>query len=140
MSSLACGQDWHFQASHFVHVPGFAQPKRWGLLDRVISSNCPPVRSLCVDLGPFSLAGRHPPLDGVDTAYGPRRTMLNKILVDAAVNAGVELREKFYDGGGFDRDGRVTGIRGRPGNGTSVHERAGSSSELTVCTRWSPAR
>src|SRR5574339_1194929 len=63
-------------SSHFVHVPGIARLKRWGLLDRVVASNCPPVRSICLDLGPFSLTGYFPPLDGIDTAYAPRRVVL----------------------------------------------------------------
>ena len=60
-------------SSHFVHIPGIAQLKRWGILDKVVASNCPPERNFCVDLGPFSLTGHPPPLGDVDAAYGPRR-------------------------------------------------------------------
>ena len=111
-------------SSHFVHVPGVAQLKRWGLLDRVVASNCPPVRTLSLDLGPFSLTGYFPPSDGVDTAYGPRRIVLDKILVDAAVEAGAELREEFTTEEIIIEDGQVTGIRGRTRNGASVTEKA----------------
>ena len=31
-------------STHYIHQPGCARLKRWGLLDRVIASNCPPVR------------------------------------------------------------------------------------------------
>jgi hypothetical protein len=41
-------------SSHFVHVPGVAQLKRWGLLDKVVASNCPPVCSFCVDKLPVN--------------------------------------------------------------------------------------
>jgi flavin-dependent dehydrogenase len=111
-------------STHFVHVPGVDRLKRWGLLDRVVASNCPPVRSISVDLGPFSLTGYFPPLDGVDMAYGPRRIVLDKILVDAAVEAGAELREEFTTEEILLEDGRVTGIRGRTRNGASVTEKA----------------
>jgi flavin-dependent dehydrogenase len=114
----------NIMSSHFVHVPGVARLKRWGLLDSVTASNCPPVRSLSVDLGSFSLTGYFPSLDGIDTAYGPRRIMLDKILVDAAVEAGAELREEFTTEEVLLEDGRVTGIRGRTRNGTSVIEKA----------------
>ena len=44
--------------------------------------------------------------------YAPRRTVLDKILVDAAVTAGAELREGFFVEE-ILRDGdHVTGIRG----------------------------
>jgi flavin-dependent dehydrogenase len=111
-------------SSHFVHVPGVARLKRWGLLDRVIATNCPPVRSISVDLEAFSLTGYFPPMDGVDTAYGPRRMVLDKILVDGAVEAGAELREEFTTEEVLLADGRVTGIRGRTRNGNSVTEQA----------------
>jgi flavin-dependent dehydrogenase len=111
-------------SSHFVHVPAVARLKRWGLLDKVVASNCPPVRSLHLDLGPFSLTGYPPPLEGVDTAYGPRRIVLDKILVDAAVEAGAELREEFTTQEVLFEDGCVIGIRGHAKNGTSVTEKA----------------
>jgi flavin-dependent dehydrogenase len=111
-------------STHFIHAPGAARLKRWGLLDKVVASNCPPVRSYCLDLGPFSLTGCPPPVDGVATGYGPRRTVLDKILVDAAVEAGAELREEFTTEEVLIEDGHVTGIRGRTRNGASVTEKA----------------
>ncbi|HSB12534.1 MAG TPA: NAD(P)/FAD-dependent oxidoreductase [Blastocatellia bacterium] len=111
-------------STHFIHVPGVAKLKRWGLLDRVAGSNCPPVRSYSVDLGPFALSGSPPALDDVSMGYGPRRTVLDKILVDAAAEAGAEVREKFTTEELWLEGGSVTGIRGRTENGTSVGERA----------------
>lgn len=111
-------------STHFVHVPGVARLKRWGLLDKIVASNCPPVRSITLDLGSFSLTGYFPPMDDVDTAYGPRRRVLDKILVDAAVQAGAELREEFTTEEVLIEDGLVTGIRGRSRNGVSVTEQA----------------
>src|SRR5690242_403293 len=111
-------------SSHFVHVSAVARLKRWGLLDRVAASNCPPVRNICLDLGPSSLKGHFPSMDGVDTAYGPRRFVLDKILVDAAVDAGAELREGFTTEEVLFEQGQVIGIRGRTRNNTSVTEKA----------------
>jgi flavin-dependent dehydrogenase len=111
-------------SSHFVHVPGVVRLKRWGLLDKVVASNCPPVRSISVDLGEFALTGFFPPLDGVETEYGPRRRVLDKILVDAAAEAGAELREEFTTDEVLFEGGRVTGIRGRTRNGASVTEKS----------------
>src|SRR5262245_28728574 len=111
-------------STHFIHAPGVARLQRWGLLDKVVASNCPPVRSYRVDLGSFALTGTPPPVDGIATAYSPRRTVLDKILVDAAVEAGAEVRERFTVDEISFQDGRVTGIRGRSPNGASVTESA----------------
>lgn len=109
---------------HFVQLTGVACLERWGLLGRVVSSNCPPVRTRTVDLGDFPLTGEPAPLEGLAASYCPRRTVLDKILVDAAVEAGAELREGFAAQEiEFDGD-RVTGIRGRSAGGGAVIERA----------------
>ena len=70
--------------AHFVIPPGVARLKRWGLLDRVRDTNCPPISRWHLDLGPFTLSGSPEPIDGVAEAYAPRRTVLDKLLVGAA--------------------------------------------------------
>ena len=58
--------------------------------------------------------------DGISTAYAPRRTVLDKILVDAADRAGAEVRERFTVEDIVVDDGVVVGIRGHGDGGTSV--------------------
>jgi flavin-dependent dehydrogenase len=111
-------------STHFIHPPGIAQLKRWGLLEQVAASNCPPFYNMTFDLGPFALIGSPPPADGVTEHYCPRRTVLDKILVDAVVEAGVELREGFLVQEILMEGDRVTGIRGRAAGGTMVTEEA----------------
>lgn len=111
-------------STHHIHQPGVARLERWGLLDKIQAANTPPTTQIKFDVGPFALVGTPPPADGMAEAYAPRRRILDKILVDAAVGAGAELRERFsveeltYDGT------TVTGIRGRGDKGSSVTERA----------------
>ena len=62
--------------------------------------------------------------DGVDALYSPRRTVLDAMLVDAAREAGAEIREGFTVNELVIEDGRVAGIHGREGNGTQVTETA----------------
>src|SRR5438128_2613588 len=81
--------------NHFIQPPGVARLQQWGILDRVIGSNCPPIKTFSLDFGSLSLIGTPPPIDGVREAYARRRTVLDKILVDAAVRDGAELREAF---------------------------------------------
>src|SRR5437016_734182 len=99
-------------STHYIHQPGGAKLARWGLLDKVVASNCPPVREQILDLGPLTLVGTPPAVDGVADGYAPRRKVLDQILVDAAVEAGAELREHFAVQE-LVRDGEcVSGIRG----------------------------
>jgi flavin-dependent dehydrogenase len=111
-------------STHYIHQPGGAKLKRWGLLDKVVASNCPPIRQQRLDIGPFALTGTPPAADGVADGYAPRRTILDKILVDAAVEAGAELREHFSVQEILTDGERVTGIRGNAVGGAMVTEEA----------------
>ena len=110
--------------NHFIRHKGVVQLHKWGLLDRVIESGCPPVIKHTVDLGDFPLAGYAPPGDGVSAEYGPRRYILDKILVDAAAEAGADVREGFSVQELLIEDGRVVGIKGKAKGGGVVTERA----------------
>jgi 2-polyprenyl-6-methoxyphenol hydroxylase-like FAD-dependent oxidoreductase len=55
--------------NHVIHAPGIARLKQWGLLDKVIASNCPPLRHITFDLGPFALVGSSPAIDGISEGY-----------------------------------------------------------------------
>ena len=105
-------------STHQIHAPGVGALERWKLLDQVVASGAPPIDTYEVDFGPFAITGRP------GTAYAPRRTVLDKILVDAAAEAGAEIREGFTVGGLVVEDGRVTGIRGHEKGGATVTERA----------------
>jgi len=99
-------------STHLVHPPGIAALERWGLLDRLIATGCPPVERYSFDFGPVTIAGSPQPVDGVGRAYCPRRTVLDKLLVEAAVEAGAELREGFTVDEVLAADGTVTGVLG----------------------------
>jgi 2-polyprenyl-6-methoxyphenol hydroxylase-like FAD-dependent oxidoreductase len=111
-------------STHIVHPPGVAALKRWGLLDRLASTGCPPIASYSFDLGPIKITGSLRPDDGVARAYCPRRTVLDYLLVEAAVAAGAELRERFTADEVLIDDGRVTGLRGHTAGGRTITERA----------------
>lgn len=110
---------------HFIHKHGPGRLHRWGLLRRITATNCPPVESVILDLGDFPLIGRELVVDGVAMGYGPRRNVLDKVLVDAAVESGAELRQRFVVEE-FLADGeRITGIRGHEiASGNLVTEHA----------------
>jgi 2-polyprenyl-6-methoxyphenol hydroxylase-like FAD-dependent oxidoreductase len=110
-------------STHILHPPGVASLRRWGLLDRMVATGCPPIHTYAVDFGPFTLTGA-PGTDEDPVAYAPRRTVLDKLLVDAAAEAGVEVREGFAVQEVVFEDGRVAGIRGRGQGGGTVTEHA----------------
>ena len=112
-------------STHYIHQPGVARLARWGLLDAG--------RRLELPAGPHPAArprplrpGRAapPPVDGIAEGYAPRRTILDQILVEAAVAAGAELREHFSVDELLTDGDRVTGIRGHAAGGAPVTEQA----------------
>jgi flavin-dependent dehydrogenase len=111
-------------SAHYIHQPGVAKLYRWGLLDKVVASGCPPVERQVFDVGPFALTGTPPPADGITAGYAPRRTILDKILLDAAVDAGADVREHFAVEEIVTDGERVTGIRGRSPGGSLVQDEA----------------
>src|SRR5262245_12928675 len=78
---------------HFIHRHGPVRLARWGLLDQITASGCPPVTSLTSDFGDFRLVAENLVVDGIAWGYGPRRSVLDTILVEAAVAAGAELQQ-----------------------------------------------
>jgi len=110
-------------STHLVHPPGVAALQRWGLLDRLVATGCPPIHTYAFDFGPFTISGA-PGLADAPVAYGPRRTVLDKLLVDAASEAGAEVREGFSVEDVVIEDGRVAGIRGHGKDGRTVAEHA----------------
>jgi flavin-dependent dehydrogenase len=110
-------------SNHFVHQAGSAALRRWGLLERLAATNCPAITEDYFDYGDFSLCGSVPPVDGVNTAFAPRRIKLDPILATAAREAGAELREGFSVQELLWDNGRVTGIRGTH-RGTVITEKA----------------
>jgi flavin-dependent dehydrogenase len=113
-------------STHYIHIPGVAIMDRWGVLEALQATNCPPIHSLDfrmdgVAFSPPRAAGEEPPFP----AYCPRRYILDQLLIDAAVASGAEFRENFavkeltFDGEA------VTGIRGgERGDGASAAESA----------------
>jgi len=99
-------------STHVIHAPGVAALDRWGLLDQVLATGCPPIEHYSFDFGPVVIAGTAQPVDGHTTAYAPRRTVLDAILVNAAAHAGATVRQEFNVDDLIFSDGKVCGIRG----------------------------
>lgn len=105
-------------STHTLHPRAVGALDRWGLLDRLVATRCPPIHTYVFDFGPFAISGE-PGTSEIPLAYCPRRTVLDKLLLEAAAQAGAEVREGYtvdeilFDGGS------ATGIRGRASGGVS---------------------
>jgi flavin-dependent dehydrogenase len=112
-------------STHALMRGGVFLLSRWGLLDRIVAAGTPPVRRTRFDYGVESVTVTIKPTLGVEALYAPRRTVLDPVLVDAAVAAGAEVRYGVAIGGILhDGDGRVAGVEGRDRTGTAVTVRA----------------
>lgn len=110
-------------STHILHPLGVAALSRWGLLGRLTTTGCPPMHTYAYDFGPFTIAGA-PGTREAPVAYCPRRTVLDKLLIDAAAQSGVEIREGFTVEDILIEDGRAVGIKGHAKDGNSTTERA----------------
>ena len=112
-------------STHALMRAGVLQLSRWGLLDRIIAAGTPAIRQATFrydgDVVPIAVK----PSAGVDALYAPRRTVLDPILVDAAMAAGADLRFGVVVAD-VERDhrGTVTGVTGRVRDGGGFRVRA----------------
>ncbi len=109
-------------STHVVHPAGVAALSRWGLLAPLAATGCPPIHTYAYDFGPIRLAGG-PGTSDSPVAYCPRRTVLDKLLVDAASAAGATICEGFTVDELVVADGTVTGIRGHTPGGAPLQLR-----------------
>ncbi|MGE5814496.1 MAG: NAD(P)/FAD-dependent oxidoreductase, partial [Acidobacteriota bacterium] len=112
-------------STHILWPPGAEMLGRWGLLQAVADSAVPPIcRQIVFDVGPFALRGTVPDANDGRGGFCPRRKVLDSLLVNAAAEAGAEIREAFtVTSLLFDGDA-VVGIRGHGRSGEPTEERA----------------
>src|SRR6266852_4076656 len=60
-------------STHYIHQPGVAALNRWGLLEVLAATGCPPITQFTLDLGHVTLVGSPPAAGGIAVAYSPRR-------------------------------------------------------------------
>jgi flavin-dependent dehydrogenase len=99
-------------STHALMRAGVLQLHRWGLLGTVMAEGTPEVRSTTFHYGNESLQIRIKTEHDVEYLCGARRTVLDRILVDAARRAGAEVRHGvLLSELEFDSGNRVVGAR-----------------------------
>ncbi len=98
-------------STHALMRAGVLQLKRWGVLPNLIAKGTPQVRETTFHYGREAIHIDIKSEHGVDFLCAPRRTALDPLLVDAAREAGAEIRHGVsLTDLRFDGDGRVTGV------------------------------
>ncbi|MGE3507355.1 MAG: NAD(P)/FAD-dependent oxidoreductase [Vicinamibacterales bacterium] len=64
---------------------------RWGVLPAVVAAGTPPIRETVFDYGDASVRVAITARDGVDALFAPRRFVLDRLLADAAHEAGADI-------------------------------------------------
>ncbi|HET6986384.1 MAG TPA: NAD(P)/FAD-dependent oxidoreductase, partial [Kribbella sp.] len=101
-------------STHGLMRAGVMQLSRWGLLGELAAAGTPPIRQTTFhysDRESEQIALRSS--GGVDALYAPRRNVLDRILADAAADAGVELQYRTAVTAVLrdDSSDRVVGVR-----------------------------
>ena len=113
-------------STHALMRGGTLQLAKWGLLDAVIGAGTPAIKHTVFHYGADSVPVPIRPAAGVDALYAPRRTLIDRLLVEAATAAGAHFRFGCSAVGlEQDRTGRVTGVSVRSRDGSVRAERAG---------------
>ena len=112
-------------STHIVWPHGAEILARWGLLPALAATGAPPIcRRMTFDVGPFALRGTIPDANDGAGGFCPRRIILDNLLVGAAAQSGVEVRESFTVDELLVAGDTIVGIRGRGKNAKPVEERA----------------
>ena len=99
-------------STHALMRTGVLQLHRWGLLDAVMAEGTPEIRYTAFHYGEDSLRILIRREHGVEYLCAPRRTVLDRVLVDAARRAGADVRHGVVLSElQLDSAGRVTGAR-----------------------------
>jgi 2-polyprenyl-6-methoxyphenol hydroxylase-like FAD-dependent oxidoreductase len=111
-------------STHFLWPRTTSFLAKWGLLDKLAATGCPPIERVTADYGPVAVSGRPTSVDGTEVMYSPRRIVLDLLLVEAARAAGAETREGTTFRDLIWEAGRVVGARLQDKDGTVAEERA----------------
>ena len=108
-------------STHALMRCAVIQLNHWGLIPRIVAAGTPAIRSTTFHYRDEAIPLDIKPGHGVDCLFAPRRTVLDRLLVDAAREAGAEVRHGVaLSELRFASSGRVTGALLRDARGASM--------------------
>jgi menaquinone-9 beta-reductase len=109
-------------STHALMRGAVVQLNRWGLIPSVTAAETPAIRSTTFHYGDEAIRVDIKPDLGADCLFAPRRTVLDPLLVDAACQAGAEVRHgvALSELQFAASDGRVIGASLRDAGGTCI--------------------
>ncbi len=78
-------------STHVLMRAAVVRLHRWGLLPAIAEAGTPPITRVSFRYGGDEISLAIKPRDGVEALYAPRRTLLDRVLVDAALEAGATV-------------------------------------------------
>jgi flavin-dependent dehydrogenase len=98
-------------STHALMRGAVLQLDRWGVLPEIVAGGTPAIRSTTFCYAESDTTVPIEPKYGVSALYAPRRTLLDRVLADAAFKSGVDIRYGVrVDGVKVDSRGRVVAI------------------------------
>lgn len=110
-------------STHIVFPRGMEKLRKWGLLDAVLETGCR-LNTMAMVMGPLTLSGQPTSYEGIRDVIAPRRHLLDNILLEGAIRAGVHVREECLVQDLIREDERVIGVRYRTQGGSIDEVRA----------------
>ena len=112
-------------STHNIWQAGSIQLRRWGLLEKVIATGAPASTEIHNTVDGACMTIPLPPVGGVHALYGPRRNILDPIVLQAAEEAGASFFDRVVvTEVSRNSTGRVDGIVGRDSMGKRIRLRA----------------
>jgi flavin-dependent dehydrogenase len=111
-------------STSYIHQFGCVSLKKWGLLDKLISSGCPAITTTLMQIEEVSVLGEISADMEQREAYAPRRILLDQLLIDAALDQQVEFREACTFKELLFENQRCVGVRLKNSNKQSEDIRA----------------
>jgi 2-polyprenyl-6-methoxyphenol hydroxylase-like FAD-dependent oxidoreductase len=108
-------------STHALMRGAVFQLTRWGLIPNLTMADTPAIRSTTFHYASETVQVAIKPQHGVECLFAPRRTVLDRVLVDAARSAGADVRHNvLLSELSLAPDGRVIGVSLKNADGTSM--------------------
>jgi len=108
-------------STHALMRGAVVQLKRWGLIPEITAADTPAIRSTTFHYGGEAVCVAIKAEYGVECLFAPRRTVLDRLLVDAARNVGAEVRHGVVLSElQFALNGRIVGVTLKDASGSCM--------------------